>query len=108
VERLKAYGAYMVVADDYIRTREFRQLISDLPKPKLALNAVGGDTATEMSRLLGYVWEGGGRKKEGGRRRTKKGTRRKKGGKEIEDEGEQSWSKGSACLELTRDLGKEE
>jgi trans-2-enoyl-CoA reductase len=55
VEKLKAYGAYMVVGDDYIRTREFRQLIADLPKPKLALNCVGGDTATEMARLLGYV-----------------------------------------------------
>lgn len=53
---MKAYGAYMVVGDDYIRTREFRDLISDLPKPKLALNCVGGETATEMSRLLGCVF----------------------------------------------------
>jgi len=56
VERMKNYGADIVVADDYIRTREFRDLIADLPKPKLALNCVGGETATEMSRLLG---EGG-------------------------------------------------
>src|SRR5690349_14879390 len=55
VERMKSYGAYMVVGDDYIRTREFRQLISDLPKPKLALNCVGGESSTEMARLLGYV-----------------------------------------------------
>lgn len=49
---MKAYGAYIVVGDDYIRTNEFRKLIADLPRPKLALNCVGGDSATEMSRLL--------------------------------------------------------
>lgn len=52
---MKSYGAYVVVGDDYIRTREFRDLIGDLPKPKLALNCVGGETATEMARLLGYA-----------------------------------------------------
>jgi len=52
VEQMKQYGAYIVCSDDYIRTAEFRQLISDLPKPKLALNCVGGPTATEMVRLL--------------------------------------------------------
>jgi len=53
VERMKGYGAFIVCSDDYIRTAEFRKMISDLPKPKLALNCVGGPTATEMSRLLG-------------------------------------------------------
>lgn len=53
VERMKAYGAYIVVGDDYIRSGEFRQLISDLPKPKLALNCVGGESATELARFLG-------------------------------------------------------
>lgn len=52
VERLKSYGAYIVVGDDYLRTAEFRKLISDLPKPKLALNCVGGPSATELIRLL--------------------------------------------------------
>jgi len=52
VERMKNYGAYIVIGDDYVRTAEFRKLISDLPKPKLALNCVGGHTATEMARLL--------------------------------------------------------
>jgi len=52
VERMKEYGAWIVCADDYIRTAEFRTLISDLPKPKLALNCVGGPSVTEMVRLL--------------------------------------------------------
>jgi trans-2-enoyl-CoA reductase len=53
IERLKEYGAYLVVDDEYIRTPEFRKLISDIPKPKLALNGVGGPSATELARLLG-------------------------------------------------------
>lgn len=70
VERLKNYGAYIVCGDDYVRsstyvilfcfssprTTEFKALISDLPKPKLALNCVGGESATEMARLLEYVF----------------------------------------------------
>ena len=44
-----------VVGDDYVRTLEFRNLIADLPRPKLALNCVGGETATEMARLLTYI-----------------------------------------------------
>jgi len=52
VERMKQYGATVVIGDDYSRTSEFRKLISDQPKPKLALNCVGGATATEMARLL--------------------------------------------------------
>lgn len=56
VERMKHYGAYIVIGDDYLRTPEFRKLVADLPKPKLVLNAVGGDTATEMARLLACVF----------------------------------------------------
>jgi len=52
VERLKAYGGYMVVSEDYMVTPPFRRLLTDLPKPKLALNAVGGPSATEIARLL--------------------------------------------------------
>jgi len=52
VERMKQYGGHIVVGDDYLRTPEFRALIADLPKPKLALNCVGGDSATEIARLL--------------------------------------------------------
>ena len=55
VEKLKGYGAYMVIDDSYVNKHEFKELIADLPKPKLALNCVGGDTATQMTRLLAYV-----------------------------------------------------
>jgi len=53
VERLKAHGAYAVVTDEYLRTPAFKRLISDLPPPKLALNAVGGQVATDIARTLG-------------------------------------------------------
>jgi len=52
VERMKSYGSYIVCGDDYIRTPEFRSTISDIPKPKLAFNCVGGNSVTEMARLL--------------------------------------------------------
>eukprot|EP01120_Amphizonella_sp_Union-15-10_P005811 TRINITY_DN1774_c0_g1_i1.p1 TRINITY_DN1774_c0_g1~~TRINITY_DN1774_c0_g1_i1.p1 ORF type:complete len:373 (+),score=63.04 TRINITY_DN1774_c0_g1_i1:130-1248(+) len=51
-ELLKVYGSYIVVPEDYLPTQDFKRLISDLPKPKLALNAVGGPTVTEMARNL--------------------------------------------------------
>jgi trans-2-enoyl-CoA reductase len=49
---MKAYGGYIVTTDDQLGTPGFKRLISDLPKPKLALNCVGGPSATEMARLL--------------------------------------------------------
>ena len=52
VERMKQHGGYIVCGDKYMRTAQFRELIKDLPQPKLALNCTGGDTVTEMSRLL--------------------------------------------------------
>jgi trans-2-enoyl-CoA reductase len=55
VEKLKGYGAHIVVTDEYANKHEFKALIADLPKPKLALNMVGGETATNMARLLAYV-----------------------------------------------------
>jgi mitochondrial enoyl-[acyl-carrier protein] reductase / trans-2-enoyl-CoA reductase len=35
-----------------LRTHEFRRVISDLPKPKLAFDGVGGISSTEMARVL--------------------------------------------------------
>jgi len=55
VEKMKAYGGFVVCTDNYMQTPEFRRLISDLPKPKLALNGLGGPTVTEMTRLLEYA-----------------------------------------------------
>eukprot|EP01130_Rhizamoeba_saxonica_P019077 TRINITY_DN9788_c0_g1_i1.p1 TRINITY_DN9788_c0_g1~~TRINITY_DN9788_c0_g1_i1.p1 ORF type:complete len:366 (-),score=97.02 TRINITY_DN9788_c0_g1_i1:29-1126(-) len=51
--RLKDYGADLVVNDQYIKTSEFKAVISDLPKPKLALNLAGGEDATNIARFLG-------------------------------------------------------
>uniref|UniRef100_A0A7S4L2U0 enoyl-[acyl-carrier-protein] reductase n=1 Tax=Paramoeba aestuarina TaxID=180227 RepID=A0A7S4L2U0_9EUKA len=52
VERIKAYGGYVVVQDSYTKGPDFKKLIADLPAPKLALNSAGGDSATEMARIL--------------------------------------------------------
>lgn len=34
-------------------TPEYKKLVSNLPKPKLAINCVGGDSATDLARALG-------------------------------------------------------
>lgn len=52
VERMKAYGGDIVITEEYLRTPEFRRLVSDLPAPKLALNCTGGRSATDIARLL--------------------------------------------------------
>eukprot|EP01122_Echinamoeba_exundans_P010600 TRINITY_DN39_c1_g1_i1.p1 TRINITY_DN39_c1_g1~~TRINITY_DN39_c1_g1_i1.p1 ORF type:complete len:359 (-),score=92.15 TRINITY_DN39_c1_g1_i1:105-1181(-) len=53
IEQMKQYGGYIVVTEDFLNTPEFKRLISDLPKPKLALNGAGGPTVAEMARILG-------------------------------------------------------
>eukprot|EP01112_Ceratiomyxa_fruticulosa_P013155 TRINITY_DN3679_c0_g1_i1.p1 TRINITY_DN3679_c0_g1~~TRINITY_DN3679_c0_g1_i1.p1 ORF type:complete len:354 (-),score=78.73 TRINITY_DN3679_c0_g1_i1:136-1197(-) len=53
VRRLKEYGADIVITDEILRSATFRELTSDLPKPKLALNCVGGKIATDTARALG-------------------------------------------------------
>jgi len=52
VERLKEWGGDLVVSDKYSRTPQFKRLIANLPAPKLALNCIGGESATEMARTL--------------------------------------------------------
>jgi len=56
IQRLKALGATMAVSAPYAASAQFRRLLADVPKAKLALNCVGGASATEMARNLG---EGG-------------------------------------------------
>eukprot|EP01090_Pellita_catalonica_P020370 TRINITY_DN7257_c0_g1_i1.p1 TRINITY_DN7257_c0_g1~~TRINITY_DN7257_c0_g1_i1.p1 ORF type:complete len:389 (+),score=54.42 TRINITY_DN7257_c0_g1_i1:1033-2199(+) len=51
-ERLKYYGSHLVVPEDDLGTPIFKQLTSDLPKPKLALNSSGGQSATDLARTL--------------------------------------------------------
>lgn len=51
--KLTAIGANIVYGDDDVGKPEFKKLISTLSKkPKLALNCVGGNTVTEMARLM--------------------------------------------------------
>lgn len=52
VEKLKSYGGYIVDTDAYLNTPQFKRLIADLPKPKLALNCTGGPVVTDMARML--------------------------------------------------------
>jgi len=52
VARLKKFGATMVVTTDYLKTPNFIELTSEFPKPKLALDAVGGTVATDLARRL--------------------------------------------------------
>jgi len=52
VEKLKSLGGFIVCSDEYAVTPQFRRLLSDIPKPKIAFNCIGGSIATEMSRLL--------------------------------------------------------
>lgn len=52
VERMKQYGADIVVPSSMVGTPRYQKLVSDLPKPKLALNCVGGQSATDLARAL--------------------------------------------------------
>jgi trans-2-enoyl-CoA reductase len=51
-EHLKSLGADIVVTADYLGSAKFKELISDLPAPKLALNSVGGKSSLEIAKVL--------------------------------------------------------
>lgn len=51
-ERLKAIGASHVIKEETLRRPEIKELFKTCPKPKLALNGVGGKSATELLRHL--------------------------------------------------------
>ncbi|XP_053183932.1 enoyl-[acyl-carrier-protein] reductase, mitochondrial [Scomber japonicus] len=50
--RLKAIGASHVIKEETLRRPEMKELFKTCPKPKLALNGVGGKSATELLRHL--------------------------------------------------------
>ncbi|XP_054855743.1 enoyl-[acyl-carrier-protein] reductase, mitochondrial isoform X1 [Eublepharis macularius] len=52
VDRLKSLGADHVLTEEALRKPEVKDLFQEIPKPLLALNGVGGKSATEMLRLL--------------------------------------------------------
>lgn len=45
-------GGDVNILDDYLCTPGFREIMKDLPAPKLALNCVGGHSATDIARVL--------------------------------------------------------
>uniref|UniRef100_A0A3P9H826 Enoyl-[acyl-carrier-protein] reductase, mitochondrial n=1 Tax=Oryzias latipes TaxID=8090 RepID=A0A3P9H826_ORYLA len=51
-ERLKAIGATHVIKEEALRRPEIKEVFKSCPKPKLALNGVGGRSATELLRHL--------------------------------------------------------
>ncbi|KAI9999991.1 hypothetical protein NQD34_011834 [Periophthalmus magnuspinnatus] len=51
-DRLKAIGATHVIKEEALRKPEMKELFKTCPKPKLALNGVGGKSATELLRHL--------------------------------------------------------
>ncbi|NXU51606.1 MECR protein, partial [Turnix velox] len=52
VERLMALGADHVITEEMLRKPEMKNLFKSIPKPRLALNCVGGKSTTEMLRHL--------------------------------------------------------
>ncbi|KAJ0401803.1 hypothetical protein ATCC90586_003431 [Pythium insidiosum] len=50
---LKSLGATVVCTADYLGSARFKELIADLPAPKLALNCVGGQSSLELAKTLG-------------------------------------------------------
>uniref|UniRef100_A0A8B9JHP2 Enoyl-[acyl-carrier-protein] reductase, mitochondrial n=2 Tax=Astyanax mexicanus TaxID=7994 RepID=A0A8B9JHP2_ASTMX len=51
-DRLKAMGATHVIKEETLRRPEMKELFKLCPRPKLALNGVGGKSATELLRHL--------------------------------------------------------
>ncbi|KAG7216885.1 hypothetical protein INR49_001539 [Caranx melampygus] len=51
-DRLKAIGATHVIKEESLRRPEIKELFKTCSKPKLALNGVGGKSATELLRHL--------------------------------------------------------
>lgn len=51
-EKLRALGAGHVITEEMLRKPEMRELFKNVPRPKLALNGVGGKSATELLRHI--------------------------------------------------------
>uniref|UniRef100_A0A6P8S124 Enoyl-[acyl-carrier-protein] reductase, mitochondrial n=1 Tax=Geotrypetes seraphini TaxID=260995 RepID=A0A6P8S124_GEOSA len=55
VDRLKALGADHVLTEEMLRRPEMKDLFKRVPRPRLALNCVGGKSTTEMLRHLAFA-----------------------------------------------------
>lgn len=53
VEQLKSLGGDVVVSEQFAASAEMKTVLSDLAAPRVAFNATGGASATELVRLLG-------------------------------------------------------
>lgn len=49
---IKSYGGDIVDTYDNLASHSFVKKLGDLPKPKLAINCIGGSNTTDMARLL--------------------------------------------------------
>ncbi|NWV64612.1 MECR protein, partial [Malurus elegans] len=52
VERLMALGADYIVTEEMLRKPEMKDIFKSIPRPRLALNCVGGKSTTDMLRHL--------------------------------------------------------
>ncbi|XP_063168130.1 enoyl-[acyl-carrier-protein] reductase, mitochondrial isoform X2 [Candoia aspera] len=52
IDRLKSLGADYIITEEMLRKPEMKELFKEIPKPSLALNGVGGKSATELMRHL--------------------------------------------------------
>ncbi|XP_058712216.1 enoyl-[acyl-carrier-protein] reductase, mitochondrial [Poecile atricapillus] len=52
VERLMALGADHIITEEMLRKPEMKDIFKSIPRPRLALNCVGGKSTTEMLRHL--------------------------------------------------------
>ncbi|NWI11107.1 MECR protein, partial [Crypturellus soui] len=52
VERLVSLGADHVITEETLRKPDMKHIFKSIPRPRLALNCVGGKSATEMLRHL--------------------------------------------------------
>ncbi|XP_020839005.1 enoyl-[acyl-carrier-protein] reductase, mitochondrial isoform X2 [Phascolarctos cinereus] len=53
-DRLKDLGAEHVFTEEAMRKPEMKDFFKNFPRPRLALNCVGGRSSTELMRHLGY------------------------------------------------------
>ncbi|XP_074073995.1 enoyl-[acyl-carrier-protein] reductase, mitochondrial [Macrotis lagotis] len=54
VDRLKGLGAEHVFTEEEMRKPEMKDFFKNFPRPRLALNCVGGKSSTELIRHLGH------------------------------------------------------
>uniref|UniRef100_A0A8D2JBB8 Enoyl-[acyl-carrier-protein] reductase, mitochondrial n=1 Tax=Varanus komodoensis TaxID=61221 RepID=A0A8D2JBB8_VARKO len=52
IDRLKSLGADYIITEETLRKPEMKELFKKIPQPVLALNGVGGKSATELLRHL--------------------------------------------------------